>query len=248
MMVVIILLSCSKDEENKPAPVLPSFSTMGIDFSIFSNKKDGSVKVSNWQYSVLSVARWHYLMNNVCAIPVSAFQKVADQKASYSGDNKWQWNYKITTDSLIINTKLVAQSDPDSLHWKLYISTTKEGVTKQEFMWLYGTSSINQGKGWWIFNESPEYPNSFLKINWENGKGSTYLFIKPNDPSAGSYLITGTLAGSDYDAYYTVFGKVHNDLTNIEYKKATKAGRIKSPIAYGDANWHYWDSTLTDIQ
>jgi hypothetical protein len=248
MIAVFLLYSCSKDEKSGPAPVLPSFSAMDIDFSIFSNKKDGSIKVSNWQYSVLSVARWNYLMNKVCAIPVTAFQKASDQKPSYSGDNKWQWNYKVATDSLIINARLVAQVGSDSLQWKLYISTTKEEITKEEFLWLYGTSASNQEKGWWIFYESAECPNPFIKIDWTNEKVNTYTYIKPNDSSAGSYLITGTLSNSDYDAYYTVYGKIHADFTNIEYSKATKAGRIKSPVVYGDDNWHYWDSTLANIE
>lgn len=242
-----LLNSCSKDENSKPAPELPSFGDMGIDLTFLTSKKDGSIKVSNWQYSVLSVARWHYFLNTVCGVPVTAFQSASGQKASYAGDNKWQWKYQVNTDSMVINTRLTAHMDADSLYWGMYISISKNEVTSDEFLWLKGTSTSNLENGWWIFYESPVNPNSFLRIDWIKNKETRYTFIKPDDSGAGSYLLTGSLSSSDFDAFYTVYGKVHSDFTNIEYNKTTKAGRIKSPLVYGDSNWHYWDSSLLDI-
>lgn len=222
-----------------------------MDFSSFSSKKNGSILITNWQYSVLSVSYWNIILYANCAIPVVAFQKATEQKASYIDNNTWEWKFKVGADSLTINAKLQGKIVTDSVEWKMYISTTKSGNTSADFLWFTGASALDQTGGWWLLNENPVSTNPLLKINWtkkgENEGTLKYTYVKSNDPAAGGYIEYGTKDDLLYDTYYTIYGKTHDDYINIEWNKTTKEGRIKSSVIYTNNEWHCWNSSFANI-
>lgn len=246
----VIIISCKK-EDKTGKPLLPPPSSILMDFDILSLKKDGSVILTNWQYSCVALAYWNSFLIHNCAIPIAAFKKAGDYNAVNINGDTWQWNYDIYTDSLNISARLVAKSLRDSVYWKLYISLTQDNKTSDEFVWLEGASSQNHEGGWWLFYEKPSNANPFLKIEWKNGENDLntmkYTYINQNDSNAGGYIQYIKKDQPVFDASYTIYNKYNNNYFNIEWSTSTKEGHIKSVFLFGDSNWHCWDSSFSNI-
>lgn len=248
---ILLFNGCTKENTDKPLAI-PSSSTMAMDFSSFTAKKTGSILITNWQYSALNVAFWNTLLYINCAVPVAAYQEAVEQKAEYVKYNTWEWKYKVVTDSITINARLQGKLLSDSVEWKMYISTTKSNVTGDDFMWFTGKSAVDQSGGWWILYENPSKPNQYLKIDWKNTNDQKsslkYTLVKPNDVNKGSYIEYAINNNADYNASYIIYGKLHNDITTIEWNSTSKEGHIKSPMFFNNTDWHCWNSSLGDVE
>jgi hypothetical protein len=239
----ITLTSCKKENKFAAPPIPPSTSIM-MDLGSFSLEKDGWVELSNWQYSVVTLAYWNSLLHT-CAIPLTAFQKASEQEAIYLDQNKWGWNYSIDVDSLIINSKLEASIIEDSIQWKLFISLSLNKTVSEPFLWLEGKSAHNESGGWWLFYKSPVQPNQFLKIDWreENESSIRYTYVNKNDLEKGAFIILNKTNDPVFNASYTVYNKLINHYFYIDRNTDNSEGRIKSSFLFNDSNWHCWDSS-----
>lgn len=230
-------------------PPLPPNTSIVMEFGDFSMKKDGWVELTNWQYSVVTLAYWNSLLNNNCIIPLTAFEKANEQDAVYMDNNKWSWKYNIDTDSLIITTKLEATVIGDSVQWQMYISTSKNKIASEYFLWLEGKSAFDQSGGWWLLNESPSEPHPFLMINWKDDDKSIikYTYLNNNDPENGGFIIFNKTNDPLFNSSYTVYNKQINNYFYIEWNSDNFEGRIKSPFLFGDISWHCWNSNSENI-
>lgn len=248
ILTVYIFISCKK-EMNEDAPVIPAFSFITIDFSGLSMKKDGSVTLSNFQYSSISLALWNTLLNVNCSIPLNAFKQVMEQRAVNIDNNVWEWKCKFNADSVIVNATLQGKLGSDSIEWKLFISTSGS-ISTDNFLWVEGKSATDQTGGWWLFNENQSNPSSYLKVLWskkDDNSGTTKcIYIKANDTLTNSFIESGSTNNSLFDSYYNIQLYKNNQI-NIEYNKANKEGRMKSLFIFNDNNWHCWNSSFTNI-
>ena len=74
-----------------------------------------------------------------------------------------------------------------------------------------------------------------------------YTNIEPGGAENGGYIFYGKTTDTTYDAYYHIYNKGQDNLTEIEWNLTSKAGRIKDEKHYSDTDWHYWDENLDDI-
>ena len=134
------------------------------------------------------------------------------------------------------------------VQWKMYISQ-ENGYS--DFLWYEGESNFLATEGNWTLYRSPELPNPMLEILWhrnvsEGTADIRYQNIEEGHPENGGYIFYGINQETPYNAYYHIYNKGQNNLTEIEWNRTTKEGRVKDQNKYGNEEWHYWDSNLDD--
>ncbi|KPL16217.1 MAG: hypothetical protein AMJ92_13060, partial [candidate division Zixibacteria bacterium SM23_81] len=120
-------------------------------------------------------------------------------------------------------------------------------------LWYYGDADLFLTEGTWILNKDPEEPEPFVGIEWHRKVQDTtadikYTNIVPDGPENGGYIFYGITNDTPYDAFYDIYNKGYDNLTNIEWNRATKDGQVKDPHHFEDEEWHCWDGDLEDIE
>ena len=92
-----------------------------------------------------------------------------------------------------------------------------------------------------------------LGIEWNrNLDNSTadikYTNIAPGGPKNGDYIFYGKTTDSQLDAFYDIYNKGQDSLTNIEWNRSSKAGRVKDQRHFEDTAWRCWDNQLFDSE
>lgn len=248
ILILIVTNSCRKDEPGN-MPALPPVTSISIEFPFMTSQKNGSVNLTNWEFSTVSLALWNTLLNKNCAIPVTSFEKSVEQSPVYMEHNTWKWSYRYSADSVLVFSRLQGKLANDSADWKLFVATSKDNITSDEFKWIEGKSASDQSGGWWLIYEKPSSPEPYLKIFWsQHGDENTnrLVYLKPGDPDTGHYLEYGTRNSSVYDTYYNI--ELHNgNSIAIELNKTSKDGRIRSMFLYNDSLWHCWNSSFGNV-
>lgn len=72
--------------------------------------------------------------------------------------------------------------------------------------------------------------------------------IKPGDAENGGYIKYGNDSVSELNAYYLIYNKGKDNLTDIYWSQKNKNGKVKDPLKFGDEVWHCWDSSLNDVE
>jgi len=127
---------------------------------------------------------------------------------------------------------------------------TRSGMY-EDFLWYSGTSQLDGSSVDWTLYESPSVPTELLLIEWfkttETTANIKYTNIKPGGAENGGFIKYGNDSETDLNAYYLIYNKGQDNLTEIEWSQLNKNGRVKDENKFGDIEWHCWDTNLQDI-
>jgi len=260
LIIAIIPTGCNKDEESNvepaPAPELPPTSSFVMDFSDFPDDDTTKYKSSyaytyqNWWWAATNVAVWNAVLTITLVVPVAAFYESFNHQGVWDpGLNAWVWSYNFVAGGAIHLAELRGSLDANGIYWEMYISKTN---VYNDFLWFSGSSNSTNTAGEWHLNENPNNPNEFLQIEWNRdvttGEADIkYTNVKPGAPGNGGYILYGVNNSVPYDTYYTIYNANNNNLTDIEWNRTTKNGRVSDELHFGDPDWRCWDENLQDI-
>jgi len=241
-------------------PDIPPASTFVIDFSDFTeggapkevpNRTDPTtmqvVSHANWGFAALNVGVWNVIITVGLAVPVATFLESFNHVPEQQPDGTWVWSYNVNVGGVIHTAELHALAVDGDIEWNMFVS--KEGFYT-DFSWFSGVSNLVATQGTWTLNKSPDDPTPFVGIEWHrNPVDETgdikYTNIVPEDPENGGYIFHG-IVDEVFDAFYEIYNKGQDNLTNIEWSRTTKDGRVKDLAHFGDEDWHCWNTALED--
>jgi hypothetical protein len=250
VMIALVVTSCSKDDEVS-APTMPPIESFQMDFSEFTVFPDtNDVKKSmpsyrHFTYSFVTVGIWNLVTTVTLAVPVAVYMESFNHTPEFLGDETWQWTYSINTYTARLVT---TRKSNEEFTAEMFI--TKTGMDAfEDFKWFEGTIRYDHTHASWKLYESPANNVQWLDIewtkDWEAGTSEiTYTNVKAGSEEFGGYITYGIIDDPDYDAFYTL-STATNDV-NIKYNTETKAGRVKSPVHFGDSEWHCWNEQFQD--
>jgi hypothetical protein len=261
VMAIIFAVTCSKDstEPQETPPALPPTNSFIMDFNSFpvgggmALGKSGNVILQtreNWGWAASNILVWNTVLFVNLAVPVAAFYASFQHDPVKESDGSWSWSYAFNAQSSQYTAKLNCSLNNNLVYWKMYIS--KEGEFTQ-FLWYEGQGDLGYSHGTWTLYKNPAVPVPYIGIEWNrNPQDETgdiqYTNIMEEDPNMDSYIHYGTMTGSRYDAYYTIY---QNNIVNhvyIEWEKLTKIGRVMDLNHFQDEGWHCWDELLFDSE
>ena len=253
-------LTCSKDttEPLETPPALLPASSFIMDFGSFPGggealAKSGKVLLqtkANWGWAATNVLVWNTVLFVNLAVPVAAFYASFQHEPYKENDGSWSWAYGFTAQNTQYTAKLNLSLDNNLAHWKMYI--TKEGEFNG-FLWYEGEGDLGYSHGTWTLYKNPASPVPYIGMEWNrNPQDETgdirYTNINDEDPNKGSYIHYGTMAGSRYDTYYTIYHKTLDNYTYIEWDLTTKVGRVSDLNHFETEEWYCWDEMLYDTE
>jgi len=259
MLLSAALASCSKDKGS--APVLPTLSTMAIDFSDFSTTKSAGTPAAakdipdpdeNFMFSSETVAVWDKIISEDLAVPVKALQTAQTVTAKWIADKTWEWSVSFTSGSAYTG-RIVGKILSDKVEWEIYIKGGSPAFA--EFVWVEGTSATDGKSGRWIMNYNNSFQEPYLQIDWTKATTTvtpiTYTYVRTLDNDRDPDLfktsslkyesVTGPLNGK-----FTI--KVYEPITVnnfvdvfIEWSTTAGNGKVKAEYKFGNTNWNCWD-------
>lgn len=251
LMISMVAISCSKDEENKP-PEMPPIESFQMDFSDFKEFPDTTEAKKSLQtyrhfaYAYVTVGVWNVITTVTLAVPVAVYLESFKHTPEFLGDDTWQWSYSVDT----YTARLVAtRISNEQFTAEMFISKTGTGAF-EDFKWFEGTVRYDHTHASWKLYESPANHVQWLDIewtkDWEAGTSAiTYTNVKAGSEEFGSYITYGIVDDADYDAFYTLSSATNE--VNIQYNTETKAGRVKSTAHFGNTDWHCWNELFQDM-
>ena len=240
-----VFTSCKKE-----SPVLPPENTFVMNNLDTNSQKNTEETYGNWFYAAANVTIWTTVINIGMIVPVTAYVEALKQTPRHISGDKWLWEYNITIVLSTYNIQLYGKfNDNDGIDWEMYISQVG-GV--QDFLWFTGTQNTEGNEGQWILYKNPTENHELLKIEWTRNLSDEtgtikYTNIEPNATENGGYIYYGNNQTGDYNAFYDIFNKGKDNLTEIELNTQFNNGRIKDSIIFGDEIWHCWDEQLINI-
>lgn len=239
--LLLTIHSCKKADQEIP-PVLPPESAFVMDFSDFnSNKSEKSI--ANHVHAAVNVAFWNVFITLGLAVPVVSYAEALKHEPVKQSDNTWVWTYGFKA---VVNhqAKLTGTIKGAEVEWKMYI--TKEG-SFTDFLWYEGTSDISGTYANWTLYKSPDLPTKLLSIEWKKDSEIKYTNIEPDGAENGGFITYGFGTDLEFDVYYNIYNKGKDNLTEIQWNKTNKNGRVKDANRFSDDLWHCWDSSFVDI-
>ena len=265
LLIVITLMAglfwgCEKKENQNP-PTLPPSGTMSIDFSNFlSSKKSVNIvgDKTNWSLAATTAGVWNIILAVNLVIPVTSFELAVNKTPVYL-NNKWVWTYDFNVVGATYNAKLTGEVISNAVNWEMYISRSGVGAF-DELLWYNGTSKTDGTSGQWVLNNSLQFPEPMLQIDWEAAGSSignikyTYIRDKKDDrstdPFKGSYIQYG-MTTNTLNSFYNVHqntGVVNVfDEIFIEWSSTVHNGHIKANSYFQDNLWHCWNETGDNV-
>jgi hypothetical protein len=202
-----------------------------------------------WTSSAIVVGVWNLIITGTLAPPVAAFIASFNHQAEWDEDvGAWVWSYTFSAIGNQYSARLEARLITDAVQWDMYISR-EGGFT--DFHWYTGVSNASGLSGTWSLNRDAQDPSAYIDIDWSRAESGdtyeiTYTNVVSGAPEYGSYITYGVTGDTPYDAFYDLYGAEGGDLTEIEWNRTTKEGRVSSQVLFGDSDWHCWDANLDD--
>jgi len=240
------LTSCKK----KVAPIIPPESTFVLqDLNGDTTSKAGpTVLYENFGHAAVKVGFWGLITTITMAVPVKAYQIALEQEPHHVSGQKFVWEYQFGVGLKIYTVQLFGETIGDEVKWDLHV--TLPGVF-DDFVWFTGTHNVDGTAGQWILYKSPTEDHQLLQIDWTHNKDDQtgtlrYTNIEPEGAENGGYIYYGNDQEGEYDAFFDIYNKGADNLTEIDVNTTNKNGRIKSPNYYFDDLWHCWNEDLLD--
>lgn len=246
----VALSGCKKDKEEEAPdqPELPPENAFVNDFSGFGEEQARSNEA--YGFAALNVAVWNTLLYINLAIPVAAWHQVRLVEPEWDSElEAWVWTKTFSEGSESYTAELQGAINGGQVNWKMYLS--REGGF-QDFLWYEGTAELDITHGTWTLNRSPQDPQEYIGIEWNNTIDSElddikYSNIIPGDAGNGGYIYYGVTADADYEVFYDIYGIADDRLIEIRYNRTTTAGKVKDDVKFGDEAFHCWDEHHEDV-
>ncbi|MBK8805872.1 MAG: hypothetical protein IPO21_04140 [Bacteroidales bacterium] len=264
--VLVVLSSCNKGFKGENDQIsLPPKSSMDLNFDSFSaNTKSGlkSTETDTSYQTYLSakgvVDIWSLVGFFTLAVPTASFYAAFNNEPELIADYTWEWKYSVDYIGATYHARLVGTTDKDNeqVNWQMFIK--KDGIMgHDEFLWFEGTSYTDNSKGTWKLNQSYQFQNPLLKLEWtanatkEAVSSVKYTYVRENDDWGnvdkfnGSYMNFGIQVGA-LDAYFNAHyyaGLLNQNFVdvNIEWSTSAYNGRIKASHIFNVDTWKCWD-------
>ncbi len=245
---------------NEEAPDIPPAETFVINFDDFTEDADtngeptvrttGVLPRANWLYSGGTVLVWNTILTVNLVIPVASFVESFNHQPTLKAGGIWSWEYDFMANGNSFSAELQGQINGGVVDWNMFI--TKDGEYT-DFNWFSGQSSLMGTDGTWSLNRNPNDPSSFIDIEWNRNEAAgeadiRYENVIPDSADNGDYIYYGVNMESPYNAFYEIFRTNQGKLTQIEWNRETKAGRVKDEQNFGDEEYYCWDEFLVDTE
>jgi hypothetical protein len=255
---LLALTACQQNESNEqsnPPEIPPKFSmSINEEFPSESNTVQSAgtitaLSTNNFGYAGLNVAVWNTVLAVNLVVPVAAFLESFHHFPSLRSDNTWVWTYAVRIGGTIYTAELHAQVSGDEVYWDMYVTKPGEYL---DFNWFSGVSARDGSHGSWTLRKDPADVTEYLEIDWTHNRQSDtgtarYTIVLEGNPENGSYIYYGATTDEPYDAFYDVYSASKDQFLEIEWDRASRAGRARNPDYFPDSDWHYWDENLQDI-
>ncbi len=250
LILLVLSISAVFTSCKKEAPVLPPENAFVISALDSNSQKKFSDSYSNWIYASTDVAIWTTILKVGLAVPVTAYVKALQEKPRHVAGDKWLWEFSVPVLLSNYNIQLYGKfNDTKGVDWQMYVSQVG-GV--QDFLWFTGTQNAEGTQGKWILFKSPAANHQLLQIDWTRNIGENtgtikYTNIEPESTENGGYISYGNNQAGDYNAFYKIYNKGKDNLTQIEYNTKLHNGRIYDYNVFQDSLWHCWDTQHLNI-
>lgn len=245
--------SCKKDKAGEK-PELPPEESLFMDFSDFDSRPDQKSKgttYNNFVYSYLNVVFWNTVSTASLAVPAIAYGHMLNQNARYLGDNVWEWvDYFTYVQTDYVATLTATRLNNEEFSMEMVIA--EESNPEAGFKWFEGIVRYDHTSATWdIYKYDGGSPVKILEVDWtrdyeDDTSSLTYIYVEPGQAETGSSINFGIDPSLDYNAWYTI--SLSTETIEIQWDRATKAGRVRNPDYFSDNNWHCWDAYLADIE
>lgn len=249
-LIVASLASCNSCDKVDPdeKPNLPPQESLFMDFSDFNERPDEKgTTYNNFVYSFLNVAFWNTLGTVTLAPPAVAYVSILQQNARYLGDNSWEWvAYFTYNQTNYVGTLTTLRLDNETYSVELVVAP--ESNPDSEFKWVDGVVRYDLTSASYNIYINPGNPVKALEVDWvneDNTSSLTYTYTVPGETETGSSINYSVDPSLTYDASYTI--NLSGETIEIEWDRASKAGRVRNEDYFLDNEWHCWDSNLVDI-
>ncbi len=257
-LAALVILATSCTDTNAPEgdpPVLPPSTSFVIDFADFAAPELADATGvfarqagANWRRSAVVVGVWNIALTVTLVVPVAAFVESFRHQPE-GRDGAWVWPYDFNALGASYSARLEARPVSAGVQWDMFISRDGDYT---DFNWYSGQSNLTGTSGTWSLNRMPNDPTPFIDIEWNRVVGEDtydirYTNVIPGDAENGGYIQHGITGASPYDAFYQIFSANNNNLTEIEWSRSNKEGRVRDPMFYSDSDWRCWDTNLDDI-
>lgn len=211
---------------------------------------------TDFSRALLTVAVWKVITDLGLVIPRLAFLESFKHKPERQNDGSWVWSYSYSFLLQTYTAKLVGKIDGTDVVWEMYLS--KSGTDAYtDFNWYSGRHDIAATSGTWTLRKSPTEAYDYVGITWARDVNAGTATIKYTNiiPAGtadaqvnenGGYVHYGTTTDASYNAFFNIYNKGADNLTQIEWNRTTKDGRMADPAFYSNTDWHYWDTTLAN--
>ncbi len=254
MAMLLFVSSCDKEKlENRPD--LPPIESILMDFSDFADQpgvaKGVVTTYDNFVHGFNTLAFWQTAATVTLAVPAAAYYNVLTMSTSpeYLGDNRWRWTKEFQVQQVNYQATLTAErisNEEFSMEMKIGLAA----LPAASVVWFDGVIRYDHTHAEWNLYRNDAGHVKIVEVVWnkdyETGESDlTYTYVEPSQQETGSYITMGIRPDEVYDAYYSV--SLSTGMTDIEWDRDTKAGRIKDADYYGDSLWHCWNDLLEDI-
>ena len=243
---LVFMSSCKK----KTPPELPPESAFVLQDMEGDTSKSLSKSYTNWFYAASDVIIWTTIIKVGLAVPVASYVEALKQEPRHVSGDKWLWEYSVDVAFATYNVKLYGEFNADKgVNWELYVSKNNDF---QDFLWFTGSQNAEGTSGQWILYKSPDENHQLLQIDWtrnidDNTGTLKYTNIEPDGAENGGYIYYGDDQSGDYNAFYDIYNKGKDNLTEIDYNTQFHNGRIKDYNVFKDSLWHCWDENYLDV-
>jgi len=224
-------------------------------FGLVEDKVEANSRTSksNWIHAGSNVLVWNTVLIAHTSLPIAAFHRSFDAEPKYISDNTWEWTYKHQTSAdlggKLLDVSLTGQyiSNTKKVHWNM---TVAESDTDNTAVWISGVSSVEDWSGnfeiYEIGNNGQPYLGLSYRIDEDQSRIIHFENIRTDNEGFGDYIEWKTEMSTTFDRAYNI--NLSNKMIEIQSNSSDDSGRVKDQLHFGDADWHCWDMSKTNIE
>lgn len=233
LLTVFIFYSCkdTNDAIKEVAPEIPDLSEAKLSFDFFKAKVNSSLTSStgeNFNIAANLTNSMEGLTTGFSSLPES-FMVIAENIDATNDGAIWTWSYTGDSSEGSVTIRLTAEVKLLQTNWAMYISSSSQEVTFDNYKIFDGFIKNTSNEGQWSFYSYFDQSSSpAMTYEWdiENENNGTFSLTFSEASYAGLYYVKAspenTLTLTDREAENTVIywnettGMGYIDFTNLE--------------------------------